>query len=286
MQSPGSAQEHRKVYEKCRLIDPRTDIRLLRFIDDTYDLGTRRSFLKKIDTYDHSLHFRCSLTIKSLARDAGDGQKGKDGQRGKTCLSYAAISYTWGEPSDTTWIYVNDIPVTIRKNCHYALWQIRRQLLLRRPAYAHFWIDSLCINQADVEEKSAQVSMMADIYERAFVVYACIGPPADGSESLVRFLLEIDKLEGDILEETNAHIDQRGMLEDGAEYERFKSATLRKSWPAIDPTVLRFKQRGHILHRGWRLYDFLAAGIVICNMDRQSVSRQGHDMVALGSRAY
>lgn len=38
------------------------------------------------------------------------------------------------------------------------------------------WVDAICINQNDVEEKSAQVSMMDVIYSRATVVIAWLGP--------------------------------------------------------------------------------------------------------------
>ncbi|KAK5110881.1 hypothetical protein LTR85_000691 [Meristemomyces frigidus] len=46
------------------------------------------------------------------------------------------------------------------------------------------WIDALCINQEDMLEKSHQVAMMADIYQRASLVYACLGPHCDDSDFL------------------------------------------------------------------------------------------------------
>lgn len=90
---------------------------------------------------------------------------------------YAAISYTWGEPHLVRSVIVNDIRLHVRHNCWYALWQVRR---LRGQGL--IWIDSICINQDDLLEKSSQVAMMGDIYSGAAEVCACIGPHGEGSE--------------------------------------------------------------------------------------------------------
>lgn len=44
------------------------------------------------------------------------------------------------------------------------------------------WADAICINQADVDEKSAQVNMMDRIYINASYVIAWLGPPDQHSE--------------------------------------------------------------------------------------------------------
>ncbi|KAF2705590.1 hypothetical protein K504DRAFT_460302 [Pleomassaria siparia CBS 279.74] len=36
---------------------------------------------------------------------------------------YHAISYTWGDPAETTLIIINGTPMTVRHNCEYALRQ-------------------------------------------------------------------------------------------------------------------------------------------------------------------
>lgn len=83
---------------------------------------------------------------------------------------YNAISYAWGDFSENHTIFVNSTELCVRKNCFYALQQTR----LHYPG-CYVWIDAICINQSDLEEKSAQVAMMGDIYKRAFLVLACIG---------------------------------------------------------------------------------------------------------------
>lgn len=45
-------------------------------------------------------------------------------------------------------------------------------------------MDAICINQEDLQEKAAQIPLMGEIYTRAIRVLACIGPRADGSDTL------------------------------------------------------------------------------------------------------
>lgn len=50
------------------------------------------------------------------------------------------------------------------------------------------WIDAICINQSDVEEKGTQVSMMDLIYSRASFVVAWLGPEDSHTEAGLRAL--------------------------------------------------------------------------------------------------
>lgn len=87
---------------------------------------------------------------------------------------YNAIPYAWGELSTRHAITINDFRLPVRQNCFHAL----RQTRLHYPN-DHVWIDAICINQLDLEEKSAQVAMMGGIYSKASPVLACIGPSDD-----------------------------------------------------------------------------------------------------------
>ncbi|RBR07292.1 uncharacterized protein FIESC28_10791 [Fusarium coffeatum] len=106
-------------------------------------------------------------------------------------IQYFAVSYTWGDGGFTEDIILNGHLMKITKNCRYALEQINRQYpadeCSQEPPY--LWIDSICINQEDNDEKGYQVAMMGDIYAKATKVLACIGPAADDS-SMLRTLLD------------------------------------------------------------------------------------------------
>ncbi|KAF3055683.1 Heterokaryon incompatibility protein 6, OR allele [Daldinia childiae] len=99
---------------------------------------------------------------------------------------YHAISYTWGDPSQTTYISINNQPLKVRKSCEYVLRQARwyekyLQNMSLPWRHRYYWIDAICINQVDDEEKSHQVQMMGKIYRLASCVLSCIGPHADDS---------------------------------------------------------------------------------------------------------
>ncbi|KAK4494826.1 hypothetical protein PRZ48_014182 [Zasmidium cellare] len=101
---------------------------------------------------------------------------------------YAAISYTWGSPQDQRRIAINGKSFDVWQNCHYALTQIAPHL---QGGLGYFWLDSICINQNDLDEKALQVEMMADIYTRAEAVLSCVGPHADDSEIVLPFVKDM-----------------------------------------------------------------------------------------------
>ncbi|KAJ8454039.1 hypothetical protein ONZ45_g19462 [Pleurotus djamor] len=60
------------------------------------------------------------------------------------------------------------------------------------------WVDALCINQQDHEEKAEQVQKMRDIYSHAKQTQVWLGPCADGSDAAMAFIrqsgyIDVDK---------------------------------------------------------------------------------------------
>jgi hypothetical protein len=90
---------------------------------------------------------------------------------------YAALSYTWGPDTIYTDIEINGAKVPVREN----LWDFLSQQLLQSN-YGPFWIDALCIQQADVDERSHQVRMMRSIYLKAAKVMIWLGKEGDDSD--------------------------------------------------------------------------------------------------------
>jgi hypothetical protein len=90
---------------------------------------------------------------------------------------YDALSYCWGKDISPRTAWVSGHALTIGSNLDCALRHLR-------PAYGHeprvFWIDALCINQADVQERSAQVQLMSSIYSLAHNVIIWLGPGSPG----------------------------------------------------------------------------------------------------------
>ena len=85
---------------------------------------------------------------------------------------YIAMSYCWGDPKPTDRIWLtNDTSLPINAACAHLLRNI--------TGSSNIWIDSVCINQQDNDEKSRQVMMMWGIYRFADHVYAWLGGPED-----------------------------------------------------------------------------------------------------------
>lgn len=80
-------------------------------------------------------------------------------------VKYSALSYRWGDPDVTESIYLQGEPFEVTTNLVAALRHFRHS-----GTKELMWIDAICINQEDDEERSAQVSFMGEIYRRASVV--------------------------------------------------------------------------------------------------------------------
>ncbi|KAK4551410.1 hypothetical protein LTR86_011176 [Recurvomyces mirabilis] len=74
-------------------------------------------------------------------------------------LRYETISYVWGDPTRTEPIFLSDRELLVPKNTVAAL---RRMRTLDAPRL--LWIDAVCINQDDVQERGKQVGIMGLIY--------------------------------------------------------------------------------------------------------------------------
>ena len=86
---------------------------------------------------------------------------------------YVALSYVWGPPwegQDPPSILLDDIAIELRPNLDSAMRALRRH-----DQDIHIWIDALCINQRDEEEKNMQVPLMAIIYRRSNSVAIWLG---------------------------------------------------------------------------------------------------------------
>jgi hypothetical protein len=170
---------HLYSHQYCPLQDARKDRRILEIIDNESD------------------HIECRLL------------KYKDGD------DYDTLSWCWGSRKDLNTemrivhensIYYYPIPT----NLYDALKELRRIKVLR------IWIDFICIDQDNREEKNNQVPLMATIYGDSRCVYVWLGPEAGDSslamdflENRVLNLRDIDRL----IEDSNANAEWRAIGE-------------------------------------------------------------------------
>lgn len=91
--------------------------------------------------------------------------------------TYEALSYTWGTEESVTCIWLDGRPLSIKPNLEKALSYIRLPDLARRV-----WIDALCIDQTNVDERTRQVQYMTKVYKHAARTIAWIGAKSPGIE--------------------------------------------------------------------------------------------------------
>lgn len=96
--------------------------------------------------------------------------------------SYDAVSHVWGTAKPKYTIQIDQVNYSIRENCYSLLLRLRHPTRRRR-----LWVDSICINQDDRDEKSHQVAMMFDIYKNAGRVIIWLGPGTPHSDYAVEW---------------------------------------------------------------------------------------------------
>lgn len=98
---------------------------------------------------------------------------------------FAALSYVWGDVSITQDVFVNGsvfhATVNLAQALIYAEAAWEAAVADRDSSTMRIWVDAICINQEDIEERNSQVAMMADIYEGAEAVLSWLG---EGSPEL------------------------------------------------------------------------------------------------------
>lgn len=98
---------------------------------------------------------RCSLEVCDIEKDA---------------IGYIPVSYVWGTEPETRSINLDGHPFRVKDNLHNLLLRLRKT-----DSIARIWVDAICINQADLSERSQQVTLMGDIYGLADSVVVWLG---------------------------------------------------------------------------------------------------------------
>jgi len=99
-------------------------------------------------------------------------------ESGKGTHLYEALSYVWGNPDETVPIKIGEhCFIKVTKNLHAALLRLRNHSFERIV-----WVDAVCINQADDQEKAHQIQNMTKIYGQASRVIIWLGEGTDDSD--------------------------------------------------------------------------------------------------------
>ena len=100
---------------------------------------------------------------------------------------FEAISYTWGGQK-------LDIPLKVNGKKLLVTAAVDEMLFNQRSIFGSklFWIDAICIDQSNLDEKNVQLPLMANIYRRASRVIVWLGAPKTCQETrLVRKMIRV-----------------------------------------------------------------------------------------------
>jgi len=102
-------------------------------------------------------------------------------------LKYEALSYMWGDCTVTGPIFLNGEEKRVGLNLWHALRQLRHQRKIRV-----LWIDAICIDQSNNNEKNHQVQQMGEIYKQADHVLVWLGlDDLQAAENLEALMAEL-----------------------------------------------------------------------------------------------
>ncbi|KAF5026432.1 hypothetical protein F66182_1497 [Fusarium sp. NRRL 66182] len=84
--------------------------------------------------------------------------------------AFEALSYEWRDKVGSVPVQCDNNQILVTPNCKAAMEHLRLRL---RPRY--LWIDAICVNQEDIQERNQQVAMMTEIYRLAGKVHMWLG---------------------------------------------------------------------------------------------------------------
>jgi hypothetical protein len=101
---------------------------------------------------------------------------------------YEAISYTWGATDDQLPLACGpagaQIIIMVTRNCESMLRRLRSS-----DATRLVWVDAICIDQGNIDERNAQVAMMGQIFQSARRVVIDIGETSDSSDEALHAIM-------------------------------------------------------------------------------------------------
>jgi Heterokaryon incompatibility protein (HET) len=97
--------------------------------------------------------------------------------------AYEALSCTWGQATHDWMIVVNDLPFGVSENVISALRALRYQGKTRT-----LWVETTCVDQNNVAERSSQLQLKNQIFEKATGVIAWLGSGTIKTHETFRFI--------------------------------------------------------------------------------------------------
>lgn len=173
--------------------------------------------------------------------------------------AYEALSYVWGDPSNPIAMKLNNRDATVTRNLHAALLALRSRTKKRI-----LWVDALCINQQDLDERASQVMLMRFIYEESSRVVIFLCPSTALTDRGLKFVQDFH--------------DQVTKSNDGEKLTQwiFQTASKDDLWLTVALEILGKPWWG----RSWIFQEILCAPTATVHCGRQSVSWAAFETMA------
>lgn len=154
------------------------------------------------------------------------------------CPGFSATSYVWGKPTRSDYVFLNGRRTPVLRSA-YEFFRAMLSLEHRTElpsSNTWWWMDSICINQGDPVERSAQVQLMSTIYREASGTVIWLGEAYEDSDRAMDFL---------------HRLAQQDSLKRWSEYHE-ETERDWKGWKATERLLLR-----EWWGRAWTLQEFL-----------------------------
>jgi hypothetical protein len=230
-----------------------------------------------------------SIRLLNLEIGSSDDDYGRlETFRLEAAPPFAALSYTWGNPYAEPNYELEDVSqgaeysrkYTPERNCSIrchetkvmvthnlvdALDNIKRRYMPQGwspGSTPYIWIDAICINQEDLQERGAQVAIMDRIYASAQRVFVWLGsslPKTEKALELIKYLATIPEEKYDIMKDHDPKLV----------WETYKALDMEKITPDDWLILLSFLERNWF-HRVWMIQEYCLPrySTVLCGLDR------------------
>ncbi|GAB1316543.1 hypothetical protein MFIFM68171_06753 [Madurella fahalii] len=194
---------------------------------------------------------------------------------------FCALSYTWRSPTTTSPDETGDneeAPAMVAVECDgkelyvtenafdFLQYAFHGGIFLadhhaRSEADVYLWIDAISINQADLEERSCQVSLMGDVYQssRGTIVWLGKEDPHPGArwvmQTFIPSFLALSRVNG-----RDFFIAKSPLCTDPALVQHFGEEVCAR-WRQELPFFFLFLLRHRWFHRGWVVQEVVLKGI-------------------------
>ncbi|RYP61860.1 hypothetical protein DL771_009979 [Monosporascus sp. 5C6A] len=188
--------------------------------------------------------------------------------------SYVPVSYTWGPAESLDLAAQLPTPMPVNNSRTIALngqeWEVTPSLFDLLQALSsdpetqsvYFWIDALCINQHDIDERTNQVNLMGRIYSQGRNVFIWLG---QANEHTVKVSTMISLLAKATTEEMKQHgsLERLEILQDLLASDSLRRLGLdeRTTWDDWLALVCFYHRRW--FYRAWTLQELALSNAVL-----------------------